>query len=93
MIRQLRQDLSAENVPVVIGELGRFRTASQEFNAALPKVAQGVPRCAMVTAENLTDRGDKLHFDAKSQRIFGKRYAAAFLSLTAPAAKTNSPAH
>ncbi len=82
MITQLRQDLHAENVPVVMGELGRFRTASREFNAALPEISKQVPLCAFVSAESLTDKGDKLHFDAKSQRIFGQRYAAAFLKLT-----------
>lgn len=82
MIRQLRQDLQAENVPVIMGELGRFRKASKEFNEALPEISKQVPNCAWVSAENLTDRGDKLHFDAKSQRVFGQRYAAAFLKLT-----------
>ena len=81
MIAQLRQDLSAVDVPVIIGELGRFRAASTEFNTNLPEVARQVPRCAFATAEDLTDKGDKLHFDAASQRLFGQRYAAAFQKL------------
>ena len=85
MIAQLRKDLQAENAPVVLGELGRFRAASQEFNAALPEISRHVPRCAFVTAENLADKGDQLHFDAPSLRIFGQRYAAAFLTLKAQA--------
>jgi hypothetical protein len=81
MIGQLRKDLSAENAPVIVGELGRFRAASAEFNAALPEVVRRVPRCACVTSEGLSDRGDHLHFDSASQRILGRRYAAAFLKL------------
>ena len=83
MIGQLRQDLHAENVPVVMGELGRFRAASREFNAALPDISKHVPMCAYVTAEDLKDKGDQLHFDAPSLRVFGQRYAAAFLKLKA----------
>ncbi len=86
MIAQLRKDLQAEKVPLVIGELGRFRPASNEFNAALPEVAKRVPLCAMVTAEGLNDRGDHLHFDTPSLHTFGERYAAAYLKLKAEAA-------
>jgi len=85
MIRQLRHDLDAENVPVVMGELGRFRPAHAEFNAALPEISRQVPRCTYVTTENLVDRGDRLHFDAPSQRVLGQRYAAGFVGLQAQA--------
>ena len=83
MIGQLRKDLQAENVPVVMGELGRFRAASREFNAALPDISKHVPLCAYVTAEDLKDKGDQTHFNTPSLRIFGQRYAAAFLKLKA----------
>lgn len=83
MVAQLRKDLNAQDVPLVLGELGRFRAASAAFNANLPAVVQGVPHAALVTSEDLKDRGDQLHFDAPSQRTLGARYAAAFLKLTA----------
>lgn len=81
MIAQLRKDLGAEKVPVIVGELGRFREASTGFNAALPEVPKRVPLCALVTAEDLADKGDKLHFDAPSLKTFGRRYAAAYFKL------------
>ena len=28
----------------------------------------------LVSSEGLNDKGDKLHFDTPSQKIFGKRY-------------------
>lgn len=84
MISQLRQDLGAGNVPVIMGELGRFRPASAAFNANLPAVARRVPLCAYVTAENLTDKGDHLHFDTPSLHVLGARYAAAFMRLEIP---------
>ena len=79
MIEQLRNDLGAKTVPVIVGELGRFREASHSFNQALPSIVQQVPSCVLVTAESLTDNGDKLHFDTSSLKEFGQRYAAAFL--------------
>ena len=83
MIASLRKDLGAANVPVVMGELGRFRVknASDAFNAALPSIASGVPNCGYVTSEGLTDRGDKLHFNTESQNILGQRYSVEYLKL------------
>lgn len=84
MISQLRKDLGAEKVPVVIGELGRFRSEHQAFNEGLPAVVKKVPLCALVTSEDLLDKGDKLHFDSDSARKLGERYAAAFQKLAKP---------
>ena len=78
MIAQLRKDLSAENVPVMVGELGRFRPASAPFNAMLPQVAATVPLCAIVSAEGLGHGGDSLHFDRAALHTFGKRYFEAY---------------
>ena len=90
MITQLRADLGAQKVPVVMGELGRFRKneASVAFNAALPAVVARVPLCVEVTSEDLRDKGDSLHFDADSACRLGARYAAAFLTLQARGAPT-----
>jgi hypothetical protein len=83
MITALRKDLGSGNIPVIMGELGRFRlrNASGAFNAALPSIASGVPNCGYVTSEGLTDRGDHLHFDTASQHTLGQRYAAEYLKL------------
>jgi hypothetical protein len=81
MMKQLRQDLGAENVPVVVGELGKFVANSEAINAALATVPQHVPRCAFVSSERLKDKGDQLHFDSASLREFGKRYAKAWQGL------------
>jgi hypothetical protein len=82
MIAQLRADLNAKDVPVIVGETGRFRPDGADVNAALATVPQGVPRCAFVSAEGLTDQGDKLHFDSASNRELGRRYAKAWLEFS-----------
>ncbi len=85
MIQQLRQDLGAEQVPVIVGELGQFLREPNvlEFRAAFSKLPESVPLCGFVSSTGLADKGDKLHFDSPSLRIFGARYAAAFAEITA----------
>lgn len=84
MIGSLRKDLQADKIPVLIGELGHFRPASKAFNDNLPAVVAKVPLCGLVKSEDLTDKGDKLHFDAASARKFGQNYAAEYLKLAKP---------
>jgi hypothetical protein len=45
-------------------------------------IAASVPNVAYVSSDGLVDRGDKLHFDGPSQRTFGQRYAAAYLTVS-----------
>lgn len=81
LIAQLRKDLDAEKVPVIIGEIGHFVANSEPFNKNLPTVAKGVPLCGYVKSDGLVDKGDKLHFDSASARSLGERYAEAYLKL------------
>lgn len=88
LIQRLRTDLKAPEVPFIAGQLGRFAGApwnesKEKVNHVHETLPQKVPNTAFVSSEGLTDRGDHLHFDAKSQRTFGKRYAEAYLKLTA----------
>lgn len=78
MIARLRRDLNAPDVPVIVGETGRFRGSSEAINAVLAALPQTVPQSACVSAEGLHDKGDKTHFDSASQREFGRRYAHAW---------------
>ena len=83
-IAQLRADLGAEDVPVIVGETGRFRPDAAGINAVLAALPARVPRCAFVAADGLADQGDKLHFDSASFREFGRRYAKAWLEMQKP---------
>lgn len=81
MIAQLRKDLNAADVPLMVGELGRFRESNDVVNRVLVTLPAQVPLCAFVSAEGLKDKGDQLHFDSASQREFGRRYAQAWFGL------------
>jgi hypothetical protein len=85
-ITRFRTDLGAPNVPFIVGELGRFPERPwNEWRVAVDSVHRALPshvaRTAYVSAANLGHKGDTLHFDSRSARELGRRYAAAYLSL------------
>lgn len=87
MVTTLREQLGAPLLPVILGELGGYLSKRPDFphyrtvNAELRKIPDALPHCAFVSAEGLTDKGDDLHYDARSLRVFGERYAATYLGL------------
>jgi len=78
MIARLRKDLGAEDVPLIVGEIGHFVEGVGPINAALAKVVELVPRSALVKADGLGHQGDSLHFDSAAFRELGRRYAGAW---------------
>lgn len=87
MMTTLRERLDAPSLPVILGELGSYLSARPDFphyrivNAELRKIPDILPQSGLVSAEGLTDKGDSLHYDGRSLRIFGERYAAVYLTL------------
>ena len=63
------------------GEWGAAKTRVDSVHRAL---ASSMENVLFVSSEELTDKGDTLHFDAPSARELGRRYAEAFLSLRRP---------
>ena len=77
MFASLRADLGDENLPIVVGEVGRFRTQlpTPTINAQLNAITKELPRVGCASSEELTHNGDSTHFDAPSLKQFGLRYA------------------
>lgn len=82
-VAQLRRDLDAAQVPLVVGEIGRFVPGCEAINRVLHGLPELVPPCRCVSSEGLVDGGDSLHFDAASCRVLGQRYAEAYLKMAA----------
>ncbi|HYG78230.1 MAG TPA: sialate O-acetylesterase [Planctomycetota bacterium] len=78
----LRAELNAEKVPLVIGTLGDFQGKYGVINPIIQKLPESVPMCACVSADGLNHGGDKLHFDSASLRELGTRYFAKWQSLS-----------
>ena len=88
LITRFRKDLGDDRLPVIIGQLGQFPSApwtddTRRVNAAHLTVVKELPALAFVSSDGLSCKPDNLHFDAKSQREFGHRYANAYLKLIA----------
>lgn len=79
MITQLRKDLGAENVPVLIGEVIPGFGKHDEVNVALAETAKKTPNAALVSSADLGKK--QLHYDAADYRALGKRYAEVFLKM------------
>ena len=81
-IDSLLNDIGISHVPIILGELGEFLVEygdkcsySHMVNEQLKDICSGNKYFASVSAKGLMDNGDFLHFNAKSLREFGIRYA------------------
>ena len=87
LLNRLRNELELpEDIPVIIGQLGHFYKAPwddvvKQVDVALRKVSEQLENGAFVPSEGMSCNPDQVHFDAESQREFGRRYAAAYLKL------------
>lgn len=94
LIMQVRSLGENKNAPFVAGEIGRFKIKSNKNNYpdlhpapavvvknATKRVVKKDGNAAFVNSNGLNHKGDNTHFDAKSYRIFGKRYAKAMQKL------------
>ncbi len=89
MITELKNRLGKPDLPVIVGELGKFCYKWQNgmikydgvVNAQLCEIANELTNCAIASAKGLTDRGDGIHFDSASYRKLGKRYFDAYLKV------------
>ncbi len=85
MLAELRQELDAAHVPFVAGELGVWdpekHANRRAFNENLATVSEWFDHAAVVSAKDLSDKGDQTHFSSQALRKFGARYAEAMLKL------------
>ncbi len=91
MFKDLRADLGQPDLPIVVGQLGEFLSNSPEkypfldtVRDAIKQMPTAAPHVGYADSAGLTDKGDKLHFNADSQREFGVRYAKAMALLRKP---------
>lgn len=87
LLKHLREELNAPDIPFIIGELGHYlgevgfgksAVEYKQINKILSKVAHTEKNCYFVTSKGLTANPDGIHINAMSQRKFGLRYYEAF---------------
>lgn len=80
LVNRLRNDLQMPNLPFVAGEIGYFNKVNF-INKEVNRLPQQLKNTLVVSAKELTHKGDGLHFNTASARELGKRYAVAMLEL------------
>ncbi|MFH5805808.1 Xaa-Pro dipeptidyl-peptidase, partial [Alienimonas sp. DA493] len=87
LIARLRAELGAEQVPVLIGQAGRFEKTwdrpTRTIDYAHWLVAEADPRAAFVPSDGLEAAGDGARFSAAAAREFGRRCERARAALAA----------
>ena len=89
MISKIRAELGDIDIPVIVGGLGDFAKKYENgklkyidtVNHTLKELPKQLNLCGFASAEGLCDRGDGIHFNSASYRIFGKRYFEEFKKL------------
>ncbi|MFI1743385.1 sialate O-acetylesterase [Thalassobellus sediminis] len=84
LISKFREATNNDQLPVIIGELGDYSKYKEKWNQLNSKILEFSKTDSLVRvvkSKGLKDKGDKLHFDSKSIRLFGKRYAKKFFEL------------
>lgn len=90
VVEGFRKALDTPNAPFIVGRLGEYlytRSGNKSpfaymVNEQIDTLPSLVPNTAVVSSKGLMHNGDELHFDADSQREFGKRYFETFVLLT-----------
>ena len=84
LFTKFRQITNDEQLPIIIGKLGSYSNNKKNFkklNLEIETYAKTDKNVRIVKTSDLTDRGDKLHFDSKSIRVLGDRYAEKILEI------------
>jgi hypothetical protein len=85
LIANFRRELGDDDLPFVVGKLGDFYVARNPNAASINKILQRLPftvrNTACTYADGLTPKDDLVHFDAKSARELGRRYAELMMKL------------
>jgi hypothetical protein len=82
LFSKFRSAVGNNNLPVLMGELGSFSKDKEHFsliNKAIHDYSSEDKNTAVISTGDLQDKGDNLHFNSKSQRIMGRRFAEAYL--------------
>ena len=87
LVERFRSDLDAPEVPFIAGQLGihpdkPINHSKKLVTLTLKSLPEKVKYTGFVSSEGFTFNKDNVHFDSKSLREFGRRYAEVYLKIT-----------
>lgn len=84
LFQKFRTIIENKKLPILTGEIGTFTADSTFQNFINSCIVNNVKKdkyAFLIQTDDLTDKGDQLHFDSKSQRKMGKRFAQKYLDI------------
>jgi hypothetical protein len=82
LVERFKEITGNESLPILIGQLGSFSQQPENWlfiNKAVQNYRATHPNTIIIPAADLKDKGDKIHFNSKGQRILGQRFAKAYI--------------
>ncbi len=82
-----RAYIQDDTLPVLAGHLGSYAEPEERqmhwdaINAILDQISAADNNISVVDTRDLVHKGDQIHFDSKSQRMLGVRFANKFLEI------------
>ncbi|WP_299324158.1 sialate O-acetylesterase [uncultured Maribacter sp.] len=80
LTRDYRTDLNSPNLPFICGQLGQWNPEYENIRNEISKIENTIPNSFLVSSDGLTNF-DEHHFNSKSQRLLGARYAKKYLEI------------
>lgn len=85
LFKEFRSIIENQNLIILTGNIGLFKehdSAKKNINQQINAYAFNDPNTYLINTKNFKSVGDNLHFNSKSQRKMGKRFAKKYLKIT-----------
>jgi hypothetical protein len=85
LFSSFRNYIQNDSLPIIAGQLGSYTQPSEQqmrwdsINRIIRNIGTIDRFTAVIDTKDLTEKGDKIHFDSKSQRMMGVRFAKEML--------------
>jgi hypothetical protein len=79
-----REITKEKNLPILTAQIGTFgldKILQNNINQAIVVNSKKDKHTYIIRNDDFADNGDKLHFDSKSQRIMGERFAKKYIEI------------
>lgn len=81
LVNDYRKDLNMPELPFIAGEIGRWNPTYINIARKIAMIPDSINNAYLVSSEGLGNI-DEFHFDSKSQRILGNRYAEKYIEIS-----------
>lgn len=78
MVSDFRRDLDVPDLPFIAGDIGQWNGDYTEIREKIAMIPDSIPNAWLVSSDDLKNI-DEHHFDSRSQRKLGRRYALKYI--------------